>query len=64
MFHQEASDDTFKLITTVYLNEVKIPRNYPVPKCLWKQGTMNTNIIKERKMSTTMSHKIKAKNIH
>ena len=30
-----------------------IPRNYPVPKCLCKQGTMNTNIIKERRMSST-----------
>ena len=37
------------LITAVFLDEVKIPRNYPVPKCLYKQGTPNKNIIKERK---------------
>ena len=30
-----------------------MPRKYPAPKCLCKQGTMNTNIIKERKMSST-----------
>ena len=52
------------LITTVFWNEVKIPRNYPVPKCLYKQETINKNILKERKMpskifiSITVTHNI------
>ena len=29
------------IITTVFLNEVIIYRNYPVPKCLRKQEIMN-----------------------
>ena len=40
-------------MTTVFLNEVKTPRNYPVPKCLYKHETVNKNILKERKMSST-----------
>ena len=39
-------------ITKVFLNEVKIPWNYPSPKCLYKQETMNKNIINERKISS------------
>ena len=34
------------LITTLFLVEVKIPRNYQVPKYLCKQEIMNKNIIK------------------
>ena len=37
----------------VFLNEIKIPRNYLVPKSLCKQK-MNKNIIKERKVSSTL----------
>ena len=40
-------------ITAVFLNEVKIPRNYQVPKCLCKQGTIYAIIIEEQKLSST-----------
>ena len=41
------------LITTVFLDEVKISRNYLAPKCFFKKETINKNIKNKREMLST-----------